>query len=257
MTCNCKTNWKERCEPNKLGLKYCENLDCIPALYVIPFNEYTLQGIISQRKNDDLLYDYLNKNNYIEDELCYLYIAIQIFDDIERRGRRYETTIETDVKFLIDYLVWTFGSPLDKNNYIKERVTNEKNKTIKNKYKLGIVKQRTGQDEFRKDLIKIHEKCQICGITNKSMLVASHIKTYHESNDNEAMDFYNGFLLCKMHDGLFDKGLITFDNKGNVLISEELNDNDRDILKVENIKIELEPEQKKYINWHRDNIFKK
>ena len=67
----------------------------------------------------------------------------------------------------------------------------------------------------------------------------------------------NGFLLCPNHDKAFDKGYITFDDDGIIMISKELDEKDRIFLNIrQDIHIELTSGNKKYLNYHRGNLFK-
>lgn len=166
------------------------------------------------------------------------------------------------VKFIINYMFWSYGAPDDENNYIKKKVLEEKQilrKVLDNKYRIGKVKVRNGQNMFKNDLITLIGECQICGMKNKRMLIASHIKPYHKSELDEAIDFDNGFLLCSHHDGLFDSGLISFDDDGKIIISDELTEDDRQLpinVNLNEAKIKIREEQKKYLKWHREHIFK-
>ena len=59
------------------------------------------------------------------------------------------------------------------------------------------------------------------------------MKPWKASNNREKLDTDNGLLLCVLHDGLFDKGLISFSPTGNILISETLTQEDRDKLHLD------------------------
>ena len=55
-----------------------------------------------------------------------------------------------------------------------------------------------------------------------------------------------------MHDALFDKHLISFDDNGNILISNVLTNTDRHILNLSrNIMIKMNEEKKRYMKEHR------
>lgn len=72
-------------------------------------------------------------------------------------------------------------------------------------------------------------KCALCGINVPKLLIASHIVAYCDCNNNEErIDPNNGLLLCSMHDDLFDKGYISFDSNGKIVLP-----------KIENIPLEL------------------
>lgn len=96
--------------------------------------------------------------------------------------------------------------------FIKENFND--NEMLLEKEKDAIVKIRICQKEFRNKLLQMHNhKCQITNIENDNLLIASHIKPFSISNKYESQDASNGLLLCSLIDSLFDKGLITFDNK--------------------------------------------
>ncbi|GAA0714927.1 hypothetical protein GCM10008904_31180 [Paraclostridium ghonii] len=119
------------------------------------------------------------------------------------------------------------------------------------------VKVRVTQGPFRDKLINRDKKCVICGLDIKNLLVASHIKPWSVSNDYEKQDENNGVLLCANHDALFDKGYITFDGSGKLIISDEINKNDYQKLNLYVDKvINLNDSQQQYMNYHKNNIFK-
>ena len=89
------------------------------------------------------------------------------------------------------------------------------------------------------------------------MLVASHIKPWSKSDDSEKLDFENILLLCSMNDALFDKGLISFDDNGKILISRELGEEEKALVNInEDSCIDINSQkQKDYLKYHRKNIF--
>ena len=54
-------------------------------------------------------------------------------------------------------------------------------------------------------------------IDEKGLLIASHIKPWRESNNEERLDGSNGLLLSPHIDKLFDKHLISFTSKGELI----------------------------------------
>ncbi len=88
-------------------------------------------------------------------------------------------------------------------------------------------------------------------------LVASHIKPWVDSEPEEKLDPDNGFLLCPNHDKLFDQGSISFEEDGTVKISNELTDIDKIFMNVnDKMKIELKGQNRKFLEYHREHIFK-
>ena len=121
----------------------------------------------------------------------------------------------------------------------------------------SYVKIRVNQSYFRDDLLKVQQKCCLCGVHNKELLIASHIKPWSECEPNEKLDPDNGLLLCANHDRLFDRGLISFDSRGKIIISEKLSEDERTLLNINsNMSIALNDERKKFLEFHRKNIFK-
>jgi len=127
---------------------------------------------------------------------------------------------------------------------------------IEGKEKEAIVKIRVNQSEFRSELLKRYNKCCLCGVSNDDLLIASHIKPWSVSEPKERLDIDNGFILCPSHDKLFDKGYISFDDEGDILISDRLNETDRIFMNInERMKVAVTSDNKKYLKYHRENVF--
>lgn len=121
-----------------------------------------------------------------------------------------------------------------------------------------FIKARRGHDGFKKKLLQKGAYCKICGINEPTLLIGSHIKPWSKSNDEERLDENNGFLLCPNHDALFDKGYITFNTNGQIIISKLLNKTNYDRLDINSdIKIEASEQNKYYLDCHRKLVFKK
>ncbi len=119
-----------------------------------------------------------------------------------------------------------------------------------------IVKVRVNQSTFRQQLTNRYEHCCLCGVTNTSLLIASHIKPWAESDAKEKLDVNNGLLLCPNHDKLFDNGYITFDDNGGIIISDDLDKNDQIFMNVnEKMAIDLYEDSKAYMKYNRENVF--
>lgn len=125
----------------------------------------------------------------------------------------------------------------------------------------SIIKSRVGQNEYRKKLMeKYNSKCVITGIDLPRLLIASHIKPWSVSSDNERLDVENGFLLSANFDVLFDCGLISFKDKGEILVSSFIgNENQKKLNITKDIKIDLKATNSllNYLEYHRDIIFVK
>lgn len=83
-----------------------------------------------------------------------------------------------------------------------------------------LVKARRGQGQFRKNVEARESSCRLTGITNPALLIASHIKPWRVCQTaKERLDGANGLLLTPDADHLFDRGFISFDEGGEVIVS--------------------------------------
>lgn len=87
-------------------------------------------------------------------------------------------------------------------------------------------------------------------------LIASHIKPFIKASEKESYDPNNGLLLSQNMDGLFDKGYISFNNDGTIIISKYLDNKLQRHLKDYKLdSIFLEKERLQYLVYHRE-LFK-
>jgi len=87
-------------------------------------------------------------------------------------------------------------------------------------------------------------------------LIASHIKPFIESSEDEAYDASNGLLLSRNIDILFDRGYISFDKNGKIILSTKLTEDVRKYLSNYYLDGPLLTEKRKsYLNYHRTKIF--
>lgn len=118
----------------------------------------------------------------------------------------------------------------------------------------AVRKSRIGQGRFRNELIQYWEGCAVTGITVRSVLRASHIKPWRDSDNQERLDRYNGLLLAPNLDALFDAGLISFTDAGRIVLSSKLSNNERSLLGVDdNLALRMVEEPHwKYLHFHRN-----
>ncbi|MEX1013744.1 MAG: HNH endonuclease [Candidatus Paceibacterota bacterium] len=120
--------------------------------------------------------------------------------------------------------------------------------------KIALVKYRIGQGAFRDNLLSYWKGCAVTGYKKHSMLIASHIKPWRDSNNQERLDKYNGLLLTPNLDKAFDTGFISFAGNGKILISEVLKS--PGILGIEDsMKINFEKSHQQYLEYHRNMVF--
>lgn len=124
--------------------------------------------------------------------------------------------------------------------------------------KESIILSRRGQGDFRKKVIDKYKSCIVTKISDKRLLVASHIKPWRDSNNTERISSENGLLLSSLYDKLFDIGLITFKLNGCIAVSNKLSEENKSIIKIdESYKFlrDLSFELKRNIEYHNDKIF--
>jgi putative restriction endonuclease len=131
--------------------------------------------------------------------------------------------------------------------------------TLETTEKLQLTKARIGQGIFRTQLEAIEPKCRATGVTNKALLIASHIKPWSKCENNaERLDGNNGLLLSPHIDKLFDRGWITFTDAGDLLCAEH---SIEQALLQWGIELPLNvgpfnTKQAAFLEYHRDEIFK-
>jgi hypothetical protein len=115
-----------------------------------------------------------------------------------------------------------------------------------------IIKARVGQGIFRKKLLTRSNKCELCGFDYIKLLIASHCKPWRMCDKFDKLNINNGLLLCPDHDSLFDKGLISFNDDGSIILSDILNSKQYNLLNIKgNEKLKLNDKQVEFIEWHR------
>jgi HNH endonuclease/EVE domain-containing protein len=126
--------------------------------------------------------------------------------------------------------------------------------------KAALILARIGQDKFRSNLLSVEKRCRVTGVDDSRLLRASHIKPWRCCDTNEErLDGENGLLLAPHIDHLFDRGYISFENDGLLLLSDAIS---REQLELLGLKVGSEinvglfrPTQARYLAYHRANIF--
>lgn len=84
-------------------------------------------------------------------------------------------------------------------------------------------KARVGQGKFRQDVMVVwNDTCAVTGLNIRELLIASHILPWQLSDPHQKVDKFNGLALSPNIDKLFDKGFISFDDKGKILVKSSL-----------------------------------
>lgn len=123
----------------------------------------------------------------------------------------------------------------------------------------ALVKSRVGQGRFKVNVAQIERRCRITKVDRIEHLRASHLKPWRDSSNHERLDGENGLLLTPSIDHLFDRGFISFEDNGLLLVSPvahtpSLEKMGVPVSKMINVGTFVEG-QKQYLDFHRENIF--
>lgn len=123
-----------------------------------------------------------------------------------------------------------------------------------------IRRARQGQGLYRDKLIAECPFCPITMINDERLLIASHIKPWAVSSDNERIDHKNGFILSPLYDKLFDRGFMTFTEDRKIILSNWISPSNKKRLGVVDGQfvqmLPLDDERQVYMNFHRSSVFK-
>ena len=143
--------------------------------------------------------------------------------------------------------------------------------TLEDTVRKSLIEARRGQGAFRRNVERQERACRLTGITNPTLLIASHIKPWRLCGTaQERLDGMNGLLLTPDADLLFDRGFVSFEDDGEVLISPRADREDLRRLGFENLVMErfgvaeapavwrtdsFVAAQCDYLDYHRSQVF--
>ncbi len=126
--------------------------------------------------------------------------------------------------------------------------------------RIALVQARLGQGIFRANVRQVERACRITKVERLEHLIASHTKPWRDSSNDERLDGENGLLLTPTFDHLFDRGFISFENRGAVIVSPVA---DHQSLRRMGIDPQHPPEvgafssaQQKFMEYHRENVLR-
>jgi len=105
--------------------------------------------------------------------------------------------------------------------------------------------------------MRVESACRITKVDNPAHLVGSHIKPWRDATNDERLDGENGLLLTPTIDHLFDRGFISFQNDGKLLISpvaDPVSLRRMGVPPAVNVGT-FSREQSGYLEFHRDEVF--
>jgi hypothetical protein len=111
---------------------------------------------------------------------------------------------------------------------------------------------------FKQRVMDIETRCRITGVTNSIHLRASHCKPWRDSTNEERLNGENGLLLTPTIDHLFDRGFISFEDSGALIVSPvahapSLNRMGVATDRIVNVGAFTEG-QKQFLDYHRESV---
>lgn len=109
-------------------------------------------------------------------------------------------------------------------DFLIEILNHLKDGDISDTERIAVTQARRGQGLYRQRLMEYWgDACSVTGCKLSQVLRASHAKPWAScSNATDRLSKHNGFLLTANLDALFDKGLITFSDSGDIQIAERI-----------------------------------
>ncbi len=122
-----------------------------------------------------------------------------------------------------------------------------------------LIDARVGQGRFRSLVHARERSCRVTGVDRSEHLIASHIRPWRHSDNDQRLDPENGFMLTPNVDHLFDRGFMTFADNGRLVYSPAIH---RESI----LRMGFDPDQKLdvgafssgqklFLEFHRDEIF--
>jgi putative restriction endonuclease len=121
----------------------------------------------------------------------------------------------------------------------------------------AIIKSRIGQGKFRQNAFQLWKTCAVTGFSKRNVLVASHIKPWRVSNNEERITPHNSLILLPTFDKLFDKGHISFKISGKIILAKTVSSDDfmragiTNELKLRDVPTVIKP----FLQYHQEYAF--
>ena len=125
--------------------------------------------------------------------------------------------------------------------------------------KQALVLARRGQGLFRQLVSELEPRCRVTGVDRPEHLRASHCKPWRDSTNAERLDPRNGLMLTPSIDHLFDRGFISFERNGRLLLSPVAHRSSLERMGVATDRTvdvgRFSAEQDRFLEYHRDAVF--
>ena len=205
-------------------------------------------------------YDVLDDNGVRYPPKAVIGLASRRYTDVSLRGRNFQGGPGTKCFRILEKFEFRIvPKAVDGNRDFNETQTDvdsiKRNPNLDQPTKRRLIEARTGQGQFRKDILSIEKRCRVTGVSNPDLLIAGHIVPFSNCLTNEEKyDPNNGLLFTPNADRLFERGLVSFGDDGALILSNQLADKDRDALGIP-AKLNVgsfNSEQLSYLRRHRE-----
>lgn len=122
----------------------------------------------------------------------------------------------------------------------------------------ALIVARRGQGLFKQRVMQVENRCRITGVTNPIHLRASHCKPWRDSSNEERLNGENGLLLTPTMDHLFDRGFISFEDSGLLIVSPVAHALSLNRMGVATDRVTnvgpFTQGQKQFLDYHRESV---
>lgn len=153
-------------------------------------------------------------------------------------------------------------SPLEESAFFIPSMVREvgPGQTLSDTIAQRLITTRKKQALFRRRLLTVEKECRLTGVRDLRFLRASHIKPWSEcSTGDERTDGHNGMLLTPHADLLFDRGWITFENSGRLIVTAKMPTTVRNRIGLDlrsgRSCGDFSEKQCHYLEYHRHHVF--
>jgi putative restriction endonuclease len=152
------------------------------------------------------------------------------------------------------------GAILEWEDHIADAITSDGALAQTDKEQLIIA--RRGQGLFRRNVQRLERRCRVTKVDREEHLRASHCKPWRDCESNEErLDGENGLLLTPSIDHLFDRGFISFEDDGHLLISPVAHSNSLQrmgVIATDRVNVgTFSSGQRQFLDFHRNYVFLK
>jgi putative restriction endonuclease len=122
----------------------------------------------------------------------------------------------------------------------------------------SLIVARRGQGLFKDRVMRIERFCRVTKVENPVHLLASHCKPWRDSSNEERLNGENGLLLTPSIDHLFDRGFISFEDAGRLIISPVAHTESLKRMGIETKKLvnvgAFSRGQRAFLDYHRNSV---